>query len=210
MNPWDALKDAPLFAQPPLAVAATIVVYACVLLVGIAVFIDFRAYHRTDRGVVKSDRSWVETGTMTGFFVVYYLAVRFELLVILVDEPLRTAMLVAGLALMVLGAVVNVLGRRYLKSNWANQINIYEDHWLVTTGPFSLVRHPLYASLIWMFVGGSLVYANLAALLLTLTVFVPMMYVRAKKEDALLGEAFGEQYDAYRQHTGMLFPRPPR
>ena len=80
----------------------------------------------------------------------------------------------------------------------------------MSRGPFALVRHPLYASLIWMFLGGSLVFASASALLLTLAVFVPMMYVRGKKEDALLKEAFGEVYDAYRRRTGMLLPRPPR
>jgi len=73
-----------------------------------------------------------------------------------------------------------------------------------------VVRHPLYASLIWMFLGGALIYANVAALVLTLGVFVPMMYVRARKEDALLREAFGTTFEAYERSTGMLFPRPPR
>lgn len=210
MTVWEILRKAPLFAQPPLAIAVSIVVYACVLIVAFAVVADFRAYYRQDRDVVKSDRSWVETGSMTAFFVVYYLAVRFQLLVLPLTGALKTASLIVGLALMVAGAFVNVLGRLYLKSNWANQINIYEDHWLVTSGPFALVRHPLYASLIWMFLGGSLVYANAAALVLTLAVFVPMMYVRGKKEDALLGEAYGDEYAAYRRRTGMLLPRPPR
>jgi protein-S-isoprenylcysteine O-methyltransferase Ste14 len=210
MNPWEALKHAPLFAQPPLAIAIDVVVYVCFLLIAFAVIADFRAYYRQNRQVVKADRSWVETGSMTGFFIVYYLTVRFRLLVVAVAGPWRTATIVVGLVMMVAGAILNVVGRVYLKSNWANQIKIYEGHWLVTDGPFSVVRHPLYASLIWMFSGGALIYANVAALALALGVFVPMMYVRAGKEDALLGEAFGEQFDAYRRRTGMLFPRPPR
>ena len=210
MNILDAIRRTPLFAQPPLAIAINVVVYVCFLLIAFAVIADFHAYYRQNRGVVRSDRSWVETGSMTGFFVIYYLAIRFGLLVVAVPEPWRTVTIVVGLVLMVTGALFNVLGRVYLKSNWANQIKIYEGHWLVTQGPFSVVRHPLYASLIWMFVGGSLIYANLASLVLALGVFVPMMYVRAKKEDALLAEAFGQQFDAYRRRTGMLFPRLPR
>ena len=210
MNVLDALRRAPLFAQSPLAIAINVVVYICFLLIAFAVIADFRAYYRQNRDVVRADRSWVETGSMTGFFAIYYLAVRLRVLTLAIPQPWRTAAIAAGLALMVVGAVFNVLGRIYLKSNWANQIKIYEGHWLVTQGPFALVRHPLYASLIWMFVGGSLIYANLAALVLALGAFVPMMYVRAKKEDALLAEAFGQQFDAYRRRTGMLFPRLPR
>ena len=210
MNLLAAIRRAPLFAQPPLAIAINVAVYVCFLLIAFAVIADFRAYYRQNRDVVRADRSWVETGSMTGFFVIYYLAIRFRLLVVAVAQPWRTVTIVVGLVLMVTGAVFNVLGRVYLKSNWANQIKIYEGHWLVTQGPFAVVRHPLYASLIWMFVGGSLIYANAASLLLALGVFVPMMYVRANKEDALLEEAFGQQFDAYRRRTGMLFPRLPR
>jgi len=210
VNLLATLQRAPLFQQPPLAIAINVLVYVCFLLIAFAVVADFRAYYRQNRDVVRADRSWVETGSMTGFFVVYYLAIRFGLLGVTVSEPWRTVGIVAGLVLMVAGAVFNVAGRLYLKSNWANQIKIYEGHWLVTEGPFAVVRHPLYASLIWMFVGGSLIYANVASLVLTLGVFVPMMYVRASKEDALLAEAFGEQFDAYTCRTGMLFPRAPR
>lgn len=209
MNLGETLRRAPLLQQPPLAIAVNVVVWACFVLVAAAVIADFRAYYRQDRDVVKSARSWVETGSMTGFLVVYYLAVRLGLLGVSVPSPWAAPLTGVGLALMVLGGVFNVVGRIHLSSNWANQIHIYEGHWLVTTGPFAVVRHPLYASLIWMFLGGALVYSNLAALLLTLGVFVPMMYVRAKKEDALLGEAFGAEYEAYRRRTGMLFPRPP-
>lgn len=210
MNPWRAFARAPLLRQPPLAIAVNVVVYACFLLIAFAVIADFKSYYRQDRAVVRGDRSWVETGSMTGFLVVYYLAVRLGLLAVAVPPRLRAAALVAGLSLMIFGAVVNVLGRVHLKSNWANQIRVYEGASLVTRGPYALVRHPLYASLIWMFVGGALIYANAAALLLTVGVFVPMMYVRARKEDAVLAEAFGEEYDAYRRRTGMLLPRPGR
>jgi protein-S-isoprenylcysteine O-methyltransferase Ste14 len=204
------LKAAPLLSQPPLAIAVNVTVFVAVLLIVASVVIDFRDYHRQNREVVHGDRSWVETGSMTGFFVVYYLVVRFRLGEVAMPYAVRSAMIVVGLALMIVGAVFNVVGRLHLKSNWANQIKIYEGHWLVTTGPFSVVRHPLYASLVWMFLGGALIYSNVIALVLTFGVFVPMMYVRAKKEDALLREAFGARFDAYECSTGRLFPRMPR
>jgi protein-S-isoprenylcysteine O-methyltransferase Ste14 len=210
LNLWETLKHAPLLSQPPLAIAVNVVVFIAFLLIAASVVLDFRAYHHQERGVVRGDRSWVETGSMAGFTVVYYLAVRLGLGAVPIAGSARAAMIVSGLALMVLGAVFNVVGRLHLKSNWANQIKIYEGHWLVTTGPFSVVRHPLYASLIWMFLGGALIYSNLVALALAFGVFVPMMYVRARKEDALLAEAFGAEFEAYERATGMLFPRPAR
>jgi len=207
MNPLEALAHSSLWSQPPLAIVATIVVDVAFLLVALAVIVDFRNYHRQSRKVVGSDRSFVETGSMTAFFVAYYLVIRFRWLELQAPTPVRTGMVVAGLVIVVVGVFFNVYGRAVLKSSWANQIRIYEGQRLHTTGPFSVVRHPLYASLIWIFIGGSLIYSNALSLVITLGVFVPMMLVRAGKEDALLLKTFGGEFEAYRSRTGMFFPR---
>ncbi|PKQ19858.1 MAG: hypothetical protein CVT66_07995 [Actinobacteria bacterium HGW-Actinobacteria-6] len=207
MNLLDTLKNSPLLSQPPLAIVANVVMFLAFVLVAAAVIADFKAYHHQDKEVAKSDRSFVETGSMTAFFVAYYVVLKLQLGVFVASDALRQVMIIAGLIVVVVGAVFNVWGRAVLKSRWANQIKIYEDHTLATTGPYAIVRHPLYASLIWMCVGGSMVYSNVLSLVLTFSVFVPMMYVRGKKEDALLLEVFGEQFVQYRAKTGMFFPR---
>lgn len=203
----EALERSPLLSQPPLAIAVNVVVFLAFLVVAWAIVLDFKNYHRQDRAVVKSDRSLVETGTMTAFFLVYYVVVRVGLWGLEVSGSARGAMIIAGLLLVVAGAAFNVAGRLVLKSGWANQIRVYEGQRLLTSGPFGVVRHPLYASLIWIFVGGSLIYANPVSLVLTLFVFVPMMYVRAKKEDAVLEAAYGDEFAQYKSKTGMFAPK---
>jgi protein-S-isoprenylcysteine O-methyltransferase Ste14 len=211
MNLRDTLATSPLWAQPPLAVVANLVVFIALVVVAGAIIVDFVHYHRQrGRDVVNSDRSLVETGSMTTFFIVYYLVIRFRVLEVGTYGGVRATMIVVGLDLVVAGVALNVWGRVALESNWANQIKIYEGHTLKTRGPYSIVRHPLYASLIWVFVGGSLVYSNALSLVLTLGVFVPMMILRAKKEEALLSDAFGVEHEAYRKRTGMLLPRARR
>ena len=203
----DLLRRSPLASQPPLAIVVNVAVFAAFVLVAAAVVADFRSYYRQDRSVVRSDRSLVETGSMTAFFVVYYLVIRFRVLQLSLDGRVTSALVAAGLLLVVAGAVFNVWGRVRLGSHWANQIKIYEGHRLVTDGPYSVVRHPLYASLVWIFIGGSMIYTNPLSLALTLGVFVPMMYIRAKKEDALLLANFNREFEEYRGRTGMLFPK---
>lgn len=210
MNLFALLSSAPLFSQEPLAIVVDVVVFIAVVVVVSAVIADFSSYHHQSREVRRSGRSFVETGSMSAFFVVYYLVVRLRVFELALSGTPRVILIVAGLALMVFGAGFNIYGRAALKANWANQIKIYEGHTLVTGGPYALVRHPLYASLIWMALAGSVIYANALALALTFGVFVPMMYVRARKEEALLLEAFGERYARYRAQTGMFFPALPK
>jgi protein-S-isoprenylcysteine O-methyltransferase Ste14 len=150
-------------------------------------------------------RSIVATGTMSLFFVGFYLIIRLRWgEVAVANVPLRVALVLVGLAVIVFGCGVNIAGRLKLGSNWANQVTIYADQRLVTGGVYRLVRHPLYASLIWMFYGASLVYANAAAALANTLVFVPFMVYRARQEEKLLQREF-KDYAAYRARVGMFF-----
>lgn len=179
----------------------------CVLAVLLAVLTDFLLYDRRAE-VKKGKRSIVRTSTMLLFFFAYYLVIYWKWGVLAIDsQAVRLALEIAGLLLVVAGAGFNILGRLKLNQNWGNNIKIYQDHTLVTTGPFGLVRHPLYASLIWMFFGGSLIYRNYLGFLLNLLVFIPFMTYRARQEETLLAGEFAG-YAAYRQQTGMFFPRP--
>jgi protein-S-isoprenylcysteine O-methyltransferase Ste14 len=77
---------------------------------------------------------------------------------------------------------------------------------MIQKGMYRFVRHPLYASIIWMFFGASFVYMNYAALLANVCVFIPAMYYRAKQEERLLAQEFPE-YQAYQKAVGMFFPK---
>jgi protein-S-isoprenylcysteine O-methyltransferase Ste14 len=112
----------------------------------------------------------------------------------------------AGLALVVGGCLLNLAGRVALGENWADHVTLYADQRLVTRGAYRIVRHPLYASLVWMFYGAALIYSDVAALAANTLVFVPMMAVRARREERLLEAEFPD-YAAYRARVGMLFPR---
>jgi protein-S-isoprenylcysteine O-methyltransferase Ste14 len=108
------------------------------------------------------------------------------------------------------GTAFNVWGRVHLGANWADHVRIYTDQTLVTGGPYRFVRHPLYASLVWMFYGASLAYLNPLAALETTLIFLPGMWYRSNLEEAALLERFGDAYRAYRARTGRFLPRPGR
>ncbi len=182
------------------------IVLLCVWAVLIAVTADFLLFDKRT-AVRESQRSIVRTSTMLGFFIACYLVIRFDLgRVSIASQPAGIALDIAGLLLLVIGAGFNISGRLWLKQNWGNNIKIYTDHTLVTSGPFRLVRHPLYASLIWMFTGAAMVYKNPICLILNFFIFVPFMAYRARQEEKLLLQTFAE-YSDYKKKTGMFFPK---
>lgn len=161
---------------------------------------------RSAGAVDQRVRSPVATVTMLAFCALVAVVLRERVGRLEVPDPGRRVAMVLGLVLMLLGAAVNLLGRFKLSDNWADQVTLYQQQTLVRTGVFALVRHPLYASLVWMLVGASLLFRNLIALALVLALFVPAMVIRARQEERLLADRFPE-YEAYRRRVGMLMPR---
>jgi protein-S-isoprenylcysteine O-methyltransferase Ste14 len=179
------------------------IVTLCTISVLTAVFVNFQLA-RGSRAVRVKRKSAVETGSMLAFLVLVYLLIRFRVGARVIPT-IHAPVTVVGLILVVAGTVVNLLGRFSLGRNWGNQVIIYQDHTLVTGGVYGLVRHPLYAGLVWMFLGASLAFQNWAALAATVFLFLPAMWYRAKQEEKALITRFPD-YAEYRNRTGMLFP----
>jgi protein-S-isoprenylcysteine O-methyltransferase Ste14 len=94
-----------------------------------------------------------------------------------------------------------------LGQNWSVSIEIREDHNLVTNGVYSLIRHPMYAS-IWMWgIGQGLVLQNWLAGWLFAAGFAVMYFVRLPREEKMMIEQFGDPYREYMKRTGRIFPK---
>jgi len=203
MNPINLVIDTP---EKVMYLVNDIVAGIGLMAVVVAVFIDFMEFHQKP-GVKKEKRSIVETGSMFMFFFLFYLSLRFRIGYIHTELNLvRVIVDGLGILLLLTGSVVNVIGRFNLGGNWSNQVKIYKDHTFVSKGMYSIVRHPLYASIIWMFIAASVIYTNYVALLLTLFIFIPFMYYRAKQEEVLLSGEF-KNYKDYQGRVGMFFPK---
>jgi protein-S-isoprenylcysteine O-methyltransferase Ste14 len=197
---------AALLNQPSFNLIIQVVISSCVFALFLSIFIDFMLYSRKDR-VHKERKSIVETGTMTLFFIAYYFVLVSKAGTIdIQSSSIRQLLAVVGTAMIVVGCAVNIKGRFNLGRNWANQIKIYEEHTLVQTGMYAMVRHPLYTSIILMLYGGCVVYRNGLAFIAVTLIFIPFMYYRAKQEEVLLLQSF-PQYKQYKRKTGMLFPK---
>lgn len=111
-----------------------------------------------------------------------------------------------GFGIFLVGFVICILARYKLATNWTNALNyqVKENHELVTTGIYGVVRHPIY-------LGGSLLVLGIELLVgsyLFLAFFVMffMAYIQGRKEEKILLDHFGKEYREYKQHTKMLIP----
>lgn len=186
---------------------STFIIVLCFCAVLISIAIDFMKFD-SDNKTKREKKSIVATGTMLFFFVCFYLLIKFRIGTIEINSLyIKLLFILVGLAVIVLGSVINIWGRLSLGKNWANHIKIYQNHTLIKEGAYKLVRHPLYASLIWIFYGACLVYLNYYAFLLNTFIFIPFMYYRAKQEEELLEKEFFD-YNKYKLKVGMFFPKP--
>jgi protein-S-isoprenylcysteine O-methyltransferase Ste14 len=83
---------------------------------------------------------------------------------------------------------------------------VFENHELVTGGPFRFVRHPVYSGNLALFLGSALGMLNIYLFLLW-PIAVLGFIAEARIEERLLRDRFGAVYEAYAERTGGLLPR---
>ncbi len=94
----------------------------------------------------------------------------------------------------------------YLRSGFFGETMPTLDH-VVTEGPYKFCRHPLYLSFITMVLGIDIMMGSILGIALTFLLSAPSAIYRAKVEEKLLGEKFGEEWERYSKKVGFLFPR---
>jgi len=94
-----------------------------------------------------------------------------------------------------------------LGRNWSITTEIKEGHKLVTEGVFLHIRHPMYAAHLLWGIAQALLIHNWIAGLSSLAVLIPMYLLRIPREERLMSEQFGEEYQSYQNRTGRIIPR---
>lgn len=113
---------------------------------------------------------------------------------------------ISGLVLIVVGLVIRWIAILTLWKYFTVDVSIVNEHKLVNTGLYKLVRHPAYTGSLLSFLGLGLVFSNWLALLV---IFVPITVAfvyRIKVEERALVAFFGDQYMRYCAMTKRLIP----
>jgi protein-S-isoprenylcysteine O-methyltransferase Ste14 len=110
-------------------------------------------------------------------------------------------------ALLATGSVVLTwLALRHLGRQWRLRAVVTDDHQLVTTGPYTLLRHPIYASLLGMLLATALLLTQWVAAVAATAVFVAGTEIRVHAEDRLLTRHFPDSFPAYRARVRAYIP----
>ena len=120
--------------------------------------------------------------------------------------PLPTWLRWIGVALGCASFGLYIWSQYTLGKEWSPHLQMREIHYLVTTGPYARMRHPIYLAYLIFMASITLVTANwffVALLVISIAVFA----FRIPKEEQMLVEVFGEEYKAYVRKTGGLFPK---
>src|SRR5262249_31570576 len=96
---------------------------------------------------------------------------------------------------------------RDLGRNWSPSLQIREDHDLITNGIYASIRHPMYASQFVFIVAQVLLLTNWIAGIVAAIPFFLLYIIRVPVEEKMMQAQFGEQYEAYMERTGRVFPR---
>ncbi|MBS0452111.1 MAG: isoprenylcysteine carboxylmethyltransferase family protein [Proteobacteria bacterium] len=110
-----------------------------------------------------------------------------------------------GAVLALAGFLFAAWARGYIGRNWSAAVTVKAGHELVTTGPYALVRHPIYSGLLLAFVGTAFARGDLAGVLAVVLVW-GAFHRKMRLEERWMREQFGPAYDDYARRVPALLP----
>jgi len=132
--------------------------------------------------------------------------VAFLLVSILLFKPKPDGTLIAAILILPLSVLLGWRAVVHLGKQWRIQAGLYSDHELVRTGPYKVVRHPIYVALLGMLIGTGLVVSWWPIVILAGALFISGMEIRIRAEDELLADRFGEAFQNYRTTVAAYIP----
>jgi protein-S-isoprenylcysteine O-methyltransferase Ste14 len=109
-----------------------------------------------------------------------------------------------GIAPFVLGLGFAIWARVHIGRNWGTPMTQKDEPELVTSGPYHLVRHPIYSGMLVAGVGTAVALSWLW--LIPVALFGVYFFYSATVEERYMSEQFPDTYSAYKRSTKMLLP----
>jgi protein-S-isoprenylcysteine O-methyltransferase Ste14 len=110
-----------------------------------------------------------------------------------------------GAAVTIASLLFAVWARGSLGSNWSRSVTIKQGHELITTGPYAVVRHPIYTGVLTGLLGTAIALSQVRGFI-ALALFFLAFWIKLRMEEQWMRSQFGETYDSYAHRTAALVP----
>lgn len=188
----------------PVSFAQFAAFWAIMLLGAVAMLLAFYRSRGPESAVRRSARSRV--GIVLQF--VGFFAVGFGPIHLAVPSTAVSSLLSATLVVMLEGAAVAIFmaSTRTMGKNWSIVARMRPDHQLIRTGPFAVVRHPIYLALLLYLLSMSVAFGHFAQLAVGLAFYCVGTIIRIREEEKLLREQFGDDHARYVREVPAFIP----
>jgi len=122
------------------------------------------------------------------------------------DTPPGELRLIPAFILGPIAAALSWTAVKHLGRQFRVHAGLYDDHEMVTTGPYAIVRHPIYTSLLAMLLCSLLILTPWEWAVVAVILFIIGTEIRVRTEDKLLASRFGEEFEAYRKKVRAYIP----
>ena len=110
-----------------------------------------------------------------------------------------------GMGMCACGVGLAIWSRHVLAKSWNVATGLEEHHALIQTGPYAIVRHPIYFGMLLAMLGTALAVGELRALI-NLVVSMTEGWAKLNQEETILQKEFPDAYANYRQRVRKLIP----
>ena len=110
-----------------------------------------------------------------------------------------------GAAVTIAGLLFAVWAREHLGRNWSRSVTIKQGHELITTGPYAVVRHPIYTGILIGFLGMAIAISQVRGFIVFVLIFLAF-WIKLRMEEQWMRSQFGEMYASYARQTAALVP----
>jgi protein-S-isoprenylcysteine O-methyltransferase Ste14 len=110
-----------------------------------------------------------------------------------------------GAVVILAGLLFAVWAREHLGRNWSRSVTIKQGHELITTGPYTVARHPIYTGVLTGFLGIAIALSQVRRFIVFVLFFLAF-WIKLRMEEQWMRSQFGETYATYAHQTAALVP----
>jgi len=202
---WGLKDMSSFFSEPPLF-AYSLVVFLFALLFGMQAFHSLEGIQDgKGKAGKKVKRQTVIGGVLVGILFVGLFLIPYASRHMVAVFQMPVLLSWFGVLLSALGYGLIFWSGLALGKQYSAEVTIQEDHQLITSGPYRLIRHPRYLGILWVCLGVSLMFHTWIGLAI-FPLVLGLLLSRIHDEEQLMLQEFAEQWLKYRKRSWRLIP----